>query len=174
MTNYDHWYGLHALDNQNDKLGTIEGVYFESDESQVAKWVAIKSGLFGNKMRFAPAEGFREEGDDIILNVNKDQVKDAPEVNDHEEVSVEEEAALHKYYFGTNNNTRTEHAEGQKVDETINEHPADRADGRPDTDNKLRETGRLKLRKRIVTENRPCFEGRSVRRTRTFQHRCVI
>ncbi|MDQ6698462.1 MAG: PRC and DUF2382 domain-containing protein [Actinomycetota bacterium] len=161
------WIGHTAVDQQGDKIGKIEEIYVD-DQSGQPEWLAIKTGLFGSKLSFAPISGATNAGDDLQLPYTKDLVKDAPNVDADGHLEPDEEAALYQHYG------RTDYDASRQTDQT-----ADQAAGQtqkttgtvgrdtsgPETDSAMtrseeevrvdkvsRETGKARLRKYIVTD----------------------
>ena len=172
MTNPDELQniiGRTAVDSNGDKIGKVGQIYLD-DASGSPQWVTIKTGLFGNKESFAPIGGYRLDGDsNVALNVTKDQVKDAPNVDDAEN------DRLYEYYagsFGGGTNVRTTDTDTsyRGSDGAADSGAAAGAVGHdtsgPNTDNAMTlseeqvrvgtqqvESGRARLRKYVVTEN---------------------
>jgi uncharacterized protein (TIGR02271 family) len=91
------WRGRKAVDRDGDKIGTIEDVYLDRRTGE-PEWVAIKTGLFGSKVSFAPIHDATESGNDIVVGFEKDRIKDAPSVDADGELSPEEERRLYDHY----------------------------------------------------------------------------
>jgi uncharacterized protein (TIGR02271 family) len=91
------WRGRTAVDSDGDKIGTIEDVYLDRRSGE-PEWVAIKTGMFGSKVSFAPIHDATESGDDIRVGFEKDRIKDAPSVDADGELSPEEERRLYDHY----------------------------------------------------------------------------
>lgn len=89
--------GRNAVDRDGDKIGKVGQVYLDDDSGQPL-WVAISTGLFGTKDSFAPLAGANDDGDDLRLAVEKDRVKDAPNVENDGHLSEQEQGALYEYY----------------------------------------------------------------------------
>ena len=98
--NFQDIMGRHAVDSAGDKIGKIGQIYLD-DASGSPQWVTISTGLFGNKESFAPIGGYRLDGDDVVLNVTKDQVKDAPNVDADGHLDDAENDRLYAYYAGS-------------------------------------------------------------------------
>ena len=94
------WRGRTAVDANGDKIGTIEDVYLDR-RSGDPEWIAVKTGLFGTKVSFAPIRDAEEAGDDIRVGHDKDKIKDAPKVDADGELSRDEERSLYEYYGRT-------------------------------------------------------------------------
>jgi uncharacterized protein (TIGR02271 family) len=154
--------GRTAVDATGDKIGTIEQVYLD-DQTGQPTWVTVSTGLFGNRQSFAPLEGARDSGDEVILGVAKAQVKDAPNVDHDAHLESSDERALYDYY-ATYLGTGQETSEQPSVSGTPGG-PGHDFSG-PNTDNAMTrseeqlrvgtenvQTGRARLRKYVVTEN---------------------
>jgi uncharacterized protein (TIGR02271 family) len=91
------WRGRTAVDADGDKIGTIEDVYLDRKSGE-PEWIAVKTGLFGTRVSFAPIRDAQEAGDDVRVAYDKDKIKDAPNIDADGELSPEEERSLYEYY----------------------------------------------------------------------------
>src|SRR4051794_39750607 len=91
------WRGKDVVDNDGDKIGTLEDIYLDRQSGE-PEWAAIRTGLFGTKVSFAPIAGASPSGDEIRIRYTKSQVKDAPNVDADGELSPEEEQRLYSHY----------------------------------------------------------------------------
>src|SRR3712207_7478490 len=91
------WQGQQAHGPNGEKLGEIADIYLDRDTGE-PEWVAIKTGLFGGKVSFAPLAEARTAGEGVQLPYTKDQIKDAPNAEADGELSQDEEAALYRHY----------------------------------------------------------------------------
>ena len=178
---YDGWIGRDAYDADGDKIGEITDIYSD-DETGRPEWVAVKTGLFGTKHSFVPIHGssvYRgeggEEGGDLQVAFDKDMVKDAPRFDDDEHLDPDQERELWSYYgydyaedvsrredFGYGNAYANPRAD--KDYEWRKEHGAigdvgtgqDEAMTRSEeelrVDKERQQTGKVRLRKYVVTE----------------------
>jgi uncharacterized protein (TIGR02271 family) len=89
--------GGNVVTTSGAKIGGIGQIYLD-DSTGDPSWVTVKTGLFGTSESFVPLEGADTSGDDIVVNYDKDTVKDAPRVDDDGSISPEEEEALYRYY----------------------------------------------------------------------------
>jgi uncharacterized protein (TIGR02271 family) len=92
--------GRTVIDPDGDKIGTVFDVYVDNTTDQ-PEWLAISTGLFGNKVSFAPIAGAYFAGDDLQLGYPKSLVKDAPNADADGQLSTDEEAALYAHYGRT-------------------------------------------------------------------------
>src|SRR5687767_6417422 len=93
---YD-WEGCTLVDRTGDKIGTIDGLYVDQETAK-PEWALVTSGLFGKKASFVPLAGASQEGDDVRVNVDAGQVKDAPTMEPDTELSEQQEAELFRHY----------------------------------------------------------------------------
>jgi uncharacterized protein (TIGR02271 family) len=89
--------GRTATDLEGNKVGKIGQVYLD-DRTGEPLWVTVSTGLFGNRQSFAPITGSAFDGDDVRLAVSKDTIKDAPNVDNDQHISGDEQNALYDYY----------------------------------------------------------------------------
>jgi uncharacterized protein (TIGR02271 family) len=148
--------GRQAYDTRGEKVGKIGQVYVD-DRNGTPAWATVHTGLFGTKESFVPLQGADVKGGDVALSVAKEQVKAAPhvgETNDHLDAR-EEQALVRHYNVGADRNARAASAGAA-------DHGIRRTDDRDATvtrsEERLRvgteteETGRVRLRKYVVTE----------------------
>jgi len=91
------WRGKTMVDNDGDKVGSIEEIYLDRQTEQ-PEWALVKTGLFGSRSTFVPITSANEDGDDIRIPFTKSQVKDAPNIDADGELSPEEEQRLYDHY----------------------------------------------------------------------------
>jgi len=165
--------GRTVTDQQGNKIGRVGQIYLD-DTTGEPEWLTVSTGLFGTRESFVPLRDADYTGDDIVVPVGKEVVKDAPNVDNDGHLEPAEEEALYRYYaayLGTSAGTgrTTDHA-GNLGTEGQASGYADRGAGHdtsgPDTDDAMTrseerlnvgteqvEAGRVRLRKYIVTEN---------------------
>lgn len=88
-----------AIDAEDNRIGKVSRVY-NDDQTGQPMWVLVETGLFGARQSFAPIHGARLDGERVLLAVTKDQIKDAPNIDDGAHISESEEDALRQYYSG--------------------------------------------------------------------------
>ncbi len=91
--------GRTAVDAEGSKVGKIGQVYLD-DQTGQPLWVTVATGMFGTRQSFAPIYGSRSDGDQVVLAVTKNQIKDAPNINDDQHISESEQDALYQHYSG--------------------------------------------------------------------------
>jgi uncharacterized protein (TIGR02271 family) len=97
MTDAYEWHGRTVVGSDGEKIGKIAEIY-EDPQTGKPEWATVSSGLFGTKSNFVPLAGAATEGEDVRAQVTKDQVKDAPGVENDGELSEQEEQHLFEYY----------------------------------------------------------------------------
>ena len=88
-----------AVDSEDNRVGKVSKVY-NDDQSGQPMWLLVETGLFGTRQSFAPIHGARVDGERVILAVSKDQIKDAPNIDEDAHITESEEDALRQYYSG--------------------------------------------------------------------------
>jgi uncharacterized protein (TIGR02271 family) len=163
--NYEAWVGRDAYDRNGDKIGEIEAIYYD-DLTSRPEWVAVRTGLFGKKVTFAPIVGSSARGDDLELAYDKDLVKDAPNCEADGHLSEDEERRLFEHYqFGWDDTATSGYGDVARADTGYASGWTDEArttdDAMTRSEEELRvgtagvertETGRARLRKYVVTE----------------------
>jgi len=96
--NIAEWHGKMLIDRDGEKIGKLQDVYVdvETDEPQFG---TVKEGLIGRHLTFVPLGGIKVGPDDLRVAVAEQQVKDAPNIEQHgEELSQADESALYHHY----------------------------------------------------------------------------
>ena len=86
-----------VLSASGEKIGSIGQVYLD-DQTGEPTFVTANTGLFGLKQSFVPLQGARVENGDLIVDYDKETVKDAPRIDDDGSLTPEEEDELYRYY----------------------------------------------------------------------------
>jgi uncharacterized protein (TIGR02271 family) len=158
MTHEYDWQGRTLKDRNGDKIGTIDALYLDQ-QTDKPEWALVNTGLFGTKSSFVPLAGAAPRGEDVVVGVEAQQVKDAPKMAPDEELSEQQEAELFRHYgidyTAEGSVTATDDARGAVGHDTSG----------PTTDNAMtrseeelhvgtaeHERGRARLRKYVVTE----------------------
>jgi len=86
-----------VISSSGDKIGSIGQIYLD-DQTGEPTFVTANTGLFGMKQSFVPLQGARVQDGDVIVDYDKDTVKDAPRIDDDGSLTPEEEDELYSYY----------------------------------------------------------------------------
>jgi uncharacterized protein (TIGR02271 family) len=155
--------GHTVYDGSHKKLGKIGQVYLDEDTGQ-PEWMTVNTGLFGTKETFVPLEPAEVQGDEVVVPFQKEQIKDAPMVETEAEgrLSEQDEIRLYEYYgistehgmtAGTTHaGTETRDAAGRHTSGSTTDDAMTRSEERLRVGKETRETGRVHLRKYVVTE----------------------
>jgi uncharacterized protein (TIGR02271 family) len=163
MTHAYDWHGRTLKDRNGDKIGKVDAVYLD-EQTDKPEWALVNTGLFGTKSSFVPLAGASPQGEDVVVQVEAQQVNDAPKMDPDQELSEEQEAELFRHYgidyTAEGSVTATENAEA-----TAGRGAVGRDTSGPTTDDAMtrseeeikvgtaqRERGRARLRKYVVTE----------------------
>jgi hypothetical protein len=96
--NVAEWRGKMLLDCDGEKIGKLQDVYVdvENDEPQFG---TVKEGFIGRHLTFVPLGGITVGPDDLQVAVTKEQVRSAPNIEEHgDELSQADESALYHHY----------------------------------------------------------------------------
>jgi uncharacterized protein (TIGR02271 family) len=174
------WQGRTMVDPTGGKLGTIADIYLDNDTGQ-PEWATVTTGLFGTKQTFVPLAQARAKGDSVQVPYDKNQVKNAPNMQADGKLSQDDEAELYRHYGLDYTESRSDSGlpagtTGQDIDprdrdrDGVYDDVQDSAVGHdtsgPTTDDAMtrseeelrigttrQERGRVRLRKYVVTEN---------------------
>jgi len=156
---YAGWIGREAVGEDGGKIGKVEEIYLD-DETGQPEWLAIKTGMFGSKVSFAPLAGATADGESLRIPFSKEKVKDAPRVDADGHLEPDEEAELYAYYgrddYTTDDRDTTGEAAGtvgRDVSGPETDDAMTRSEEEVRVDKTRHESGRVRLRKYIVTEN---------------------
>ncbi|EEW49230.1 PRC-barrel domain protein [Corynebacterium efficiens YS-314] len=86
-----------AIDKSGDKLGSIKEVFVD-DRTGQPTFVEVGHGLFGMSSSLVPLRGSSLSGDTLHLGFSKDAIKDAPDLDADNGLSVEEENRIYEHY----------------------------------------------------------------------------
>ncbi|MBB5850587.1 DUF2382 domain-containing protein [Amycolatopsis umgeniensis] len=167
-----------VVDPTGNKLGKVGNVYL-ADATHQPEWITVKTGLFGTKESFVPLSGAHADKDGVHVRVDKDAVSDAPRIDADGHLSQEESAQLYKHYGlpmprTSPDGRMDDRAQGQgqgrpgamggtgrgkpgmdagagKKDRDA-EHTMTRSEERLNVGTEQVETGHVRLRKYVVTE----------------------
>jgi uncharacterized protein (TIGR02271 family) len=166
--------GRTLVDQAGEKIGKIDELY-EDEQGGQPEWATVNTGLFGTKSHFVPLAGASPDGEDVRVNVTQDQVKNAPSIDPDGELSEQEESQLFEYYGVPYTREGSVTAQGDTTDSARAGETVSRGTGRsdaegrdtsgPNTDEAMtrseeelrvgtaqRESGRVRLRKYVITE----------------------
>jgi len=174
------WRGQDVVDRDGDKVGKLEDIYLDRESGQ-PEWVAVKTGLFGNKVTFVPLDGADPGEGGVRVAYDKATIKDAPNIDADGRLSSEEERRLYDHYgrgeYRTYDGPEDDYdrdwserddrfSRGDADTGTVGRDTVGHDTSGPTTDDAMtrseeelsvgktsRESGRARLRKYVVTEN---------------------
>lgn len=89
--------GNNIIDRDGNKIGSFAELYLDRGTGE-PEWAAVKTGLFGMNVNLVPLQGAERRGDDIQVPFDADRVKNAPNIDADQELSVQEEQQLYSHY----------------------------------------------------------------------------
>ncbi|MCW2615945.1 MAG: photosystem reaction center subunit [Frankiales bacterium] len=153
--------GLPVTGSDGEAIGKIADVY-ESTDGGGGTFATVTTGLFGGGSSFFPLDDAELRGDEVVVPYTKDVVKDAPRVENDEELTAPEEQRLYEHYRGsgaraagttTGTGTTGREAVGHDTSGPTTDDAMTRSEERLQVGTEQVETGRARLRKYVVTEN---------------------
>lgn len=100
MTDIDNLNGIAGktvVGTDGHKIGKIVDVY-ESTAAEAGTFVTVATGLFGGHASFVPLKDASTDGDHVVVPYDKELVKNAPRVDNDEELTSQEEERLYRHY----------------------------------------------------------------------------
>jgi uncharacterized protein (TIGR02271 family) len=160
--------GATVRGNDGDNLGKVDSVYYDNDTDQ-PEWVAVKSGMFGNRVSLVPLSQGSWDGNALTVPFDKRMIQAAPHHDPDAALSPSDEDDLYRHYGVTTGHDdlpqestvsdgRRDHAgddeiEGRDTSGPTTDNAMTRSEERLEIGTEQRESGRARLRKHIVTEN---------------------
>jgi hypothetical protein len=96
--NLRDWRGKSVVDPDDNKIGELEAVYFDTTSDEPA-FATVKIGMIGrHRLAFVPLEGTTVSPDHIRVRFAKKQVQDAPTIDTDGELTASDEPAVFSYY----------------------------------------------------------------------------
>ncbi|MDP9027668.1 MAG: PRC and DUF2382 domain-containing protein [Actinomycetota bacterium] len=159
-----------VIDRDGDKVGTVGQVYVSDDGTQPL-FVTVHTGLFGTNETFVPLRAADFYDGELHVVYDKATIKDAPHIDADGAISEDETGSIFDYYdahagaaaagagdarVGRTENTRTGRLENDVVGRDTSGPTTDdamtRSEERLNVETQQVESGRVKLRKHVVTE----------------------
>ena len=139
--------GTEVYDVQGEKLGKVGTVYV-NDTSHQPEWVTVQTGLFGHKETFVPLAGASDTRDGLTVRWSKAKIKDAPRIDANGRLSERDSIGLYQYYDLPTQRTGSPGKPSRSAEgETMT-----RSEERLNVGTEKVESGRVRLRKHVVTE----------------------
>ena len=96
--NIRDWIGLPVVDDTEDKIGTLESIYYDTATSEPA-FGAVTTGLPGfQKLLFVPLTGATVAPKHLRTAFPKKLVKDSPTISTDGELEASTEPVLYEHY----------------------------------------------------------------------------
>lgn len=176
----DALYAATVTTHDGDDLGAVTQIYLDDATGEPA-WATVNTGFFGTRETFIPLTGAELHGNQITVSHSKSTIKDAPRVDADDHLSDSDQDELYAYYGlqgsptsdtsrgtggeptsnpgpnpGPNSDSNRDSNRGS--DSNPNSNPGPNSDAmtlheeRVDVGTTSVETGRIRLRKHVVTE----------------------
>jgi len=150
--------GGNVVGSDGSKIGNVEQVYLDNETGQ-PEWLTTSVGIFGSET-FVPLARADVSGSEVRVPYDKAMVKDAPSISAEQELTPDQEAELYRYYgldysAPATNGTDTDSTGtvGQDTSGPTTDSAMTRSEEQLHVGTEKRETGKVRLRKYVVTEN---------------------
>lgn len=97
VENLADWRGKDLVDRDGDKIGKLEDVYVDT-QTEEPVFGSVKEGLISKHLTFVPLAGAAASPDGIRVTASKEQVKDAPNIDQGADLDDAGETQLYSYY----------------------------------------------------------------------------
>ncbi|MDI2099286.1 PRC and DUF2382 domain-containing protein [Ruicaihuangia caeni] len=146
--------GADVVDPTGSKVGSVGQVYVDDHDGRPS-WVSVRTGLFGMKESLVPLDRADWDGDDLRVAYEKDRVKDAPRVDADAHLEPSDEDELYRYYgmegtgeVGAVHDRNTSSSDAAMARDDSMSRTAEQ----PDAGSGSMRSGRVRLRRYVVTE----------------------
>ncbi|PZE77048.1 MULTISPECIES: PRC-barrel domain-containing protein [unclassified Curtobacterium] len=96
--NIRDWIGQPVVDAGDDRIGSLESIYFDTATSQPA-FASVQIGLIGRqRLVFVPLDGATVSPKHLKVTYDKKLVKDAPSIDTDGELEASVEPTLYQHY----------------------------------------------------------------------------
>jgi len=92
--------GARVVDPDGQHVGTVSDIYADPRTLE-PQWAVVTFGLFHNKHRVVPTAYLHpaaDRPDELLVDMNREACRHAPEVGSHEPLTPELERRLQDYY----------------------------------------------------------------------------
>jgi uncharacterized protein (TIGR02271 family) len=141
--------GADLHDHDGDKIGSVAEIYLD-DETGQPEWALVATGLFGGKSTFVPLRDVEERDGAFRVPFDKATVKDAPKLDPDGNLTESEEAELYRYYGMQRSGAAG--PVGRDVSGPTTDDAMTRSEEELKVGKTERESGRVRLRKYVVTD----------------------
>ncbi|XVX19605.1 DUF2382 domain-containing protein [Actinomycetota bacterium] len=170
----DRLYSATVVDENGEKVGSVSQIYLDDNTDQ-PRWATVNTGFFGTRSTFVPLDRADVSDDTIRVPFSKDFIKDAPNIDDDGHIDDAQQQELYNYY-SVDDTARYDDDRGRvaaggvdrdrNVDVDRDRNVDVDRDRNVDGDSVVRreeelnvgkervETGRVRLRKHVVTEQK--------------------
>jgi PRC-barrel domain len=90
------WHGRELIDCDGERIGKLEQVYFDVETNE-PQFGTVKEGLFGRHLAFVPLAGVTIGPDSLQVPVTKEQIRVAPNIEQHDLSQADESLLYHHY-----------------------------------------------------------------------------
>ncbi|QBI56025.1 PRC-barrel domain-containing protein [Streptomonospora litoralis] len=89
--------GHRLVDRDGASVGKIGQVFYD-DQTDAAKWITVRIGLFGSRENLVPLVGAEMVYDALQVPWSRNKIKGAPSFDVDQHISVEQEDRVYRHY----------------------------------------------------------------------------
>lgn len=89
--------GHRLVDRDGAAVGKIGQVFYD-DQTDTAKWITVRMGLFGSRENLVPLTGAEMVYDALQVPWSRNKIKSAPSFDIDQHISVEQEDRVYEHY----------------------------------------------------------------------------
>ncbi|GAA1759773.1 PRC-barrel domain-containing protein [Streptomonospora arabica] len=89
--------GHRLVDKDGAAVGKIGQVFYD-DQTDAAKWITVRTGLFGSRENLVPLSGAEMVYDALQVPWSRSRIKSAPSFDVDQHISVEQEDQVYAHY----------------------------------------------------------------------------
>ena len=141
-----NWRGRDVIDQNGHAVGVITDIYVDEVTGR-PEWAGIKSGLFSHRVTFVPLSQATLHGLRVQVPYHQSHIHDAPNIDPDGHLNPDEEARLYQHY-GLDYDQAAAGADSEFIVPATDKVSEEAPTG-------TRESGRLRLRRHVVTEQDP-------------------
>jgi hypothetical protein len=91
------WRGQDVVDERSEKLGKLDDVLYDGESDDPA-FGAVRSGTFSKRLTLVPLRGATAGRDYVRVRLGKDSFKDAPSFDPDAQLTIDDEAAIYRFF----------------------------------------------------------------------------
>ena len=97
IENLSQWRGVDVVDEESQKLGKLDDVLYDGESDDPA-FASVRSGTLSKHVTLVPLLGATVGRDYVRVRSSKGSFKDAPSFDPETQLTIDEEAAVYRFF----------------------------------------------------------------------------